>query len=190
MNIHGWFDFDNFYHDMVHKFAIENRKYNFVEIGCWKGMSSAFMAVEIANSFKNIDFYCVDTWKGSKEHIDINSPHFEAQCLEENGIYDIFIENMQSVIDYIKPIRLKSIDAAQQFEDGFFDFVFIDGSHEYEDIRDDINAWYPKVKSGGLLAGHDYIWLSVKRAIDEFADNNNLTYEQIKQKTSCWLIRK
>ena len=40
-------------------------------------------------------------------------------------------------------------------EDGSLDFVFIDASHEYEHVKADILKWYPKVKNGGVLAGHD-----------------------------------
>ena len=46
--------------------------------------------------------------------------------------------------------------AAKKFEDGSLDFVFIDADHSYEGVRGDIELWLPKVKSGGLLCGHDY----------------------------------
>ena len=46
---------------------------------------------------------------------------------------------------------------ALQFADGTFDFVYIDADHTYEGVRDDLEAWWPKVKPGGVLGGHDYI---------------------------------
>jgi hypothetical protein len=52
--------------------------------------------------------------------------------------------------------------------------VYIDGDHSYEAVRDDLRAWYPKLKHGGVLCGDDYYWrdakneLSIKRAVDEF----------------------
>lgn len=186
-NIHGWFDFDNLYQDMIHTLCVENRQYMFAEIGCWKGKSTAFMAVEIANSSKNIDFYCIDTWKGSQEHINKDSAAFDKICLEENALYDMFLKNMEPVIHYIKPIRMPSVKASNTFEDGFFDFVFIDASHEYEDIKNDIQSWYPKVRSGGVLAGHDYGWGGVKKAVDEFVEKNNLT---LNQSRSSWIIKR
>lgn len=68
-------------------------------------------------------------------------------------------------------IKKMSLDAVTTFEDGMFDFVYIDASHLYEDIKNDLIAWMPKVKSGGLICGHDYTHYSnfgVIQAVDEF----------------------
>jgi len=139
-----WFTYPGLYQEMVKRFPSGSK---FVEIGSWKGKSSAFMAVEIANSGKQIDFYCIDTFEGSVEHQ--NNP-------ELPYLYDIFKNNMKPVEGYYQDIRMPSMEAVQKFENETLDFVFIDGSHEYEDIKDDIQSWLPKVKRGGVLAGHDY----------------------------------
>jgi len=52
--------------------------------------------------------------------------------------------------------REDSLSAAARWDDGHFDFVFIDADHSYESVKRDITGWYPKVRSGGLLCGHDY----------------------------------
>jgi hypothetical protein len=188
--IHGWFDFHNLYYNCVHGFAKEDRKYTFAEIGCWKGASTSFMAVEIANSNKDIDFYCIDTWKGSKEHTDPTNGGHEPMCLEPNGIFPLFMKNLEPVKDYIKPIQKTSKEACEEFPDDFFDFVFIDASHEYEDIKIDIDLWFPKVKKDGVLAGHDYGWLGVKRAVDEFVAANDLKFIELVHDGPSWLIEK
>lgn len=160
-----WFSFPNLYSRMVEKFPSGSK---FVEIGSWKGKSSAYMAVEIANSNKKIDFYCVDTWEGSVEHAGME---------ELPRLYDIFIDNMRPVESYYFPLKLKSIEAVSKFEDKSLDFVFIDASHEYEDVKNDIIAWLSKVKPGGVLAGHDYYidgydWFpGVKQAVNELLIN-------------------
>lgn len=51
-------------------------------------------------------------------------------------------------------IRATSREAAREFDDNFFDFVFIDGDHSYEGVKEDIHLWLPKTKK--LLCGHDY----------------------------------
>jgi predicted O-methyltransferase YrrM len=65
------------------------------------------------------------------------------------------------------------------FSDEYFDFIYIDGNHSYDAVKDDLTKWYPKLKKGGLIAGDDYSKLAeeklfnynfgVKRAVDEFA---------------------
>ena len=72
-------------------------------------------------------------------------------------------------------LREPSTQAASRFERGELDFVFIDANHLYEHVCADIHAWWPKIRSGGLLMGHDYgvyrdatgQW-GVSRAVDEF----------------------
>ena len=158
----NWFTYPNLYSSVVKKFPSESK---FVEVGSWKGMSSAYMAVEIANSQKDIKFYCVDTW-------------------EEN--YNTFLDNMMPVRKYYKSIRARSLQAVKQFEDNSLDFIFIDASHEYQDVKEDIIAWLPKLKKGGILAGHDYYpeqnTCGVKKAVDEIFDTNLLEFKE-----DCWI---
>ena len=160
----NWFSYPNLYSSMVKKF---NSGSKFVEVGSWKGMSSAFMATEIANSEKDISFCCIDSWEGSIEHREFK---------DLKDIYHIFITNMRPLEKYFSHIKERSLNAVNLFEDNSLDFVFIDASHEYEDVKNDILAWLPKVKRGGILAGHDYYvnqdWFSgVKKAVNEiFSD--------------------
>lgn len=158
-NIDGWFNFSSLYNDMVNYY--DNA--TFVEVGCWKGRSAAYMAVEIINSGKNIEFYCVDSWKGDA-----------VGGVGKIDVYEEFLQNMQPVIDRIKIIRELSVITSCKFENKSLDFVFIDASHDYESVKQDINAWFPKIKPGGTLAGHDYhIAFGVKKAVDEWGINNN-----------------
>lgn len=68
-------------------------------------------------------------------------------------------------------------DAAQWIADESLDFVFIDGNHQYEAVKQDISDWFPKVRRGGIMSGHDYYEFKsgrggVVRAVDEFAKAN------------------
>jgi hypothetical protein len=74
--------------------------------------------------------------------------------------------------------RQSSVEAAEFMPDESLDFVYIDADHDYFNCKRDIEAWFPKVRHGGLVAGHDYLnWsreegagcdFGVKAAVDEY----------------------
>src|SRR5215813_6889271 len=124
-DIHGWFNFRGIYDEALREATHGAR---FVEVGSWYGRSAAWMAVEIVHSGKEIQFYCVDTWKGSAD-----TP-WMAEHLKAFGgsCKNLFLENMQrgGVAHIVKPLEMASVDAAPLFGDGSIDFVFIDAAHD------------------------------------------------------------
>lgn len=172
----NWFTYPNLYSSMVNKFPSGS---NFVEVGSWKGKSAAYMCVEIINSKKNINFYCVDTWLGSEEHQNNK---------DLNDLYNIFLANLKPVKDYYFPIRQPSIIASKQFKDKSLDFVFLDAAHDYDNVVQDILAWLPKIKDGGVLAGHDYYpnnpeYCGVYDAVNSIFDSKYIIYSE-----NCFII--
>jgi hypothetical protein len=168
-NIQGWFVQEKLFTSMVMS-CNDTDEYHFVEIGSWKGRSSTFMGVEILNSGKNIKFDCIDTWEGSEEHLDKSSTTFEPLLLIKDGLYNEFLKNIRPIKSIINPIRSTSIEASKLYEDNSLDFVFIDGSHDYLSVKEDIEHWYPKVKKGGYISGDDYVHPPIGRAVREFFD--------------------
>lgn len=65
--------------------------------------------------------------------------------------------------------EMDTIAAADLVEDGSLDGVFIDADHTEAGVRCDIKAWRPKLRAGGLLAGHDIDWPTVRRVVQELA---------------------
>lgn len=176
-NSESWFSFPNFYSYIVNKFPDNS---TFVEVGAWKGRSACYMAVEIINSGKNIDFYCVDTWEYVETSSEIGKDEF-------NNLFEIFQENIKPVSSHIKTIKSLSWDGAKHFEDNSVDFVFIDAAHDYESVMKDIQAWYPKVKQGGIISGHDYrVGNGVYEAVNEFFKEATI----LKGEWDCWYINK
>ena len=95
---------------------------------------------------------------------------------------------MKPLEKYYTQLRMPSLEAVEKFEDHSLDFVFIDASHEYEDVKKDIAAWIKKVKPGGVIAGHDYYindfdyFPGVKQAVNEsFVDKHLQLCED------CWV---
>jgi predicted O-methyltransferase YrrM len=142
----------------LHWLATQSAKYkNIVEVGCWMGRSTTALASGTTGTV-----YAVDTWEGSPEHGEI------MQSITPDNLYKAF-QHHTSDIPNIVAIRQPSIHAAskQNWADRV-DMVFLDGSHDYQSVIDDIRAWLPKIKDGGLLCGHDYNYCpGVKRAVDE-----------------------
>jgi len=157
--IEGSFSFINFYEKMVNRFnnAI------FVEIGTWKGQSLMYMAERIKYLNKNIKLYGIDTFKGNVEHA-------EHPDVIEDKVYEIYLQNIEPLKEYINTIKGNSHDVYDKFDDESIDFLFLDGDHSYEAVKKDLKLWYPKIKKGGIISGHDYMWVDarVKRAVDEF----------------------
>lgn len=166
LQIKTFFNFANVYDKMIDA-APDNAL--FVEIGVWRGQSVCYAAVEILNKNKNIKIHAIDTWEGSTEQ---NLFAVDTTPIRKT-LYDDFLENIEPVKHIITPVKLDSVSASKNYEDRSIDFVFIDGSHLYEDVKNDIDAWLPKVKIGGYLGGHDYnpdekfSVNGVKTAVDE-----------------------
>jgi hypothetical protein len=161
-----WFDFGDIYSYAVDNFTDDS---HFVEVGSWKGRSASFMAVEIINSGKNIKFDCIDTWDGSIEHTAEDSDWVTKFKKDKDFLYSSFLKNTQPVSDVINPIRKRSHDAVMSYKNRSLDFIFLDGSHAYKDILLDLQLFYPKLKRGGIIGGHDYAnFRDVKLAVHEF----------------------
>lgn len=171
-----WFTYPNLYSRFVNELQNES---TIVEVGCWKGKSIAYLAVEILNSGKNIKIDAVDTWKGSQETSNQEDPY-----VVEDKLYPLFLKNIFPLRHLITPIRMDSLSASELYEDLSVDVVFIDASHEYEDVKADIKAWFPKVKIGGYISGHDYPGRrGVRNAVDEIFKNFEKT-------ELCWVYKK
>ena len=185
-DIHGWFTFPDLYSRVVSRFPSGS---HFVEIGVWKGKSACYMAVEILNSKKKIQFDCVDTWEGSDEHLDVGGEAFEPNLLtNKDWIWESFLSNISTVKTVINPIRKHSLEAVDLYGGNSLDFVFIDAAHDYENVTKDIQAWFPKVKAGGIIAGHDYTWgPEVKKAADDFFRAKGLP---VMEEEGCWIVNK
>jgi SAM-dependent methyltransferase len=165
-DVDGWFDYEDIMQEAVNKAPIDT-ECSFVEIGSWLGRSTAFMAQAIKDSRKPIKFYAVDTWAGSIG----DSAFFPVLNQHGGNVYQVFVQNMLDcgIEDYVYPIKSDSIAAAKEAAalGHKFDFIFIDGAHDYASVRADLTAWLPLLKEGGIFAGHDLGCPGVNQALDE-----------------------
>ena len=134
-----------------------------VEIGSDVGVTAYCLLDNNSNLFIN----CIDPyiryrdWNGN----DLN---------DRDNVYEKFISKMNVYKDRYKLYKMTSDDAVTFFKDNSLDFIFVDGLHEYDQVLKDCENYYPKLKSGGLMAGHDYNAIAgVRNAVDVFANRNN-----------------
>jgi hypothetical protein len=134
------------------------------EIGVGDGHHASFFLSEL-----DIDFvFLIDPYTAFKNLGATYSPEVIKKW-EKNAYI-----NLDKYKHKIKWIKGKSTNAVRFITDNSLDFVYIDGNHDYEFVVKDISLYYPKLKIGGLLSGHDYDYKSVKRAVDEFVNKENL----------------
>lgn len=143
----------------------------------------------------DLTLHMVDAWEGQGKSYEGDSGDFHAALTQEQQ--DECERLTKSVTAFAgnraRVVKAYSHDAADRFTDGSLDFVFIDADHGYEGCKRDLNAWYPKVRDGGLFSGHDYEntafhKFGVTQAVDEFADQKGVNVEFGRNFT--WFIKK
>ena len=130
-----------------------------IEVGCWAGATTYFLS----DRFTTV--YAVDHWQGSERLTDI------ANNVGNEVVFETFCRNMgQRLISTVVPLRGLSMFWSSVWpECRKADLVFIDASHDYASVKADIAAWWPHVKAGGILCGHDYnTHGGVQKAVDDF----------------------
>ena len=132
------------------------------EIGVRDGQN----AYRIYNVNTPKELYLIDPWETLEEHWSGNK-----MTIKQKDNYRKSYENTYNVFKNYNNVFIKkklSVEASLDFEDEFFDWVYIDGDHRYEHVINDLLHWYPKVKTGGHIAGHDYTHDDIKKAIKLF----------------------
>ncbi len=145
------------------------------EVGVQRG---SFSAAVLAGWRGNV-LHSVDPWREfpSSQYDDAAN----VNQAEQDELYREATARLKPFGSRSRILRQTSSEAAALFEDGQLDFVYIDAQHHYDAAKDDIGMWFPKVRSGGLLCGHDYVdglhesgHFGVKTAVDEFVSRTGL----------------
>lgn len=107
----------------------------------------------------------VDLWQGMPKSDAEGAETYEARDHEQ--YYRQFKEISEKLFPgRISIRRMSTNDAAKTVTDDYLDFVFIDADHTEAGCGSDIDNWFPKVRRGGLISGHDINWPSVRRAVE------------------------
>jgi hypothetical protein len=179
------------------------------EIGVQRGH---FAKIVLGIWTKATSYSLIDMWRqqpsnySDKANVDDNA---------QEAIYQEALELKKTFGNVPKYFRNSSLEAAEYFLDGSLDFIYIDARHDYCGVMEDLHAWYPKLKVGGMMAGHDFLtahesirmstaggsrmpehweicmngtihWNAVKGAVVEFACKNRLHVHHTKDRPPSW----
>lgn len=153
-----------------------NEIYSQPKVGVEIGVHKGDLSWRLLASNRNLFLHLVDPWeectggsyKTTVDHIN------QLTQEQQDAVMDVAMNSVSLFKGQFKVHRMTSEEAAEDFEDGSIDFVFIDGDHSYEGCANDIRLWYPKLKEGGLLSGHDYREgrnYGVMQAVNEFVQS-------------------
>jgi hypothetical protein len=161
---------------------------NLTDLGVEVGVREAKNANRLLTYWQGQKLFLIDTWR---------KPETKKAA----------IQNIKHHIPRYTLIHNTSLRAVTEFKDNTLDFCHIDAGHTYKDVLQDMYAWYPKIKPGGVLCGHDYSidkeqerlrkkpWphIGVQKAVDEFVKEKKLflhTDQWEKNGPNCWYITK
>jgi len=150
--------------------GLENKKA--LEVGCYRGISSETFLLH-----KPAEMHFVDCWGLNEDYTQANK--FIKKDKTDWVTIKKEFETRIEPYTYQTKIRIihdLSVNAARNTPDESFDFIYIDGDHDYDPVLTDIKSWYPKLKPGGWFCGHDYSHLAqVKDAFDEYFTGLEIT---------------
>lgn len=164
------------------------------------GVAYGYHAHSIMLSLPQVNYFGIDPYLADYDLDDVfcsevSRVFFEpdrTQAMRRLG--DAVAQSLSVYGQRANLIRKRSADAAQQFESGFFDLIFIDGDHTYDGVIGDLNAWWPKVMAGGILCGDDYVsFEGVRTALDEFVRANGLSLKSTEKPGTnypIWILQK
>jgi hypothetical protein len=155
-------------------------------IGAEIGVHIGDFSSVILNMAKPKKLYLIDPWKYFSESTYKDSMYGGDRVTQKDmdGRYERVLKRFSAEISMgkVEVCRELSYEAAQHIKDGELDFVYIDGDHSYKGVAQDLRAYFPKVKKGGLIIGDDYSlggwWKDgIVRAFNEFVVESNSIVE-------------
>lgn len=192
----------------IHKFSFPTSVLDLVktlypklilEVGSWKGASAIHMADQLRDHAIPGHVVCIDTWLGAEEMwtkpMRDEAGRYPALKLV-NGYPSFYYDFLKNVVHAghqhrITPFPTTSVIGARVLAKLGVkaDFIYIDGSHTYDDVMADLRGCWPLIGEGGVLAGDDFVpWWDVQKAVGDFSVEIGVPFQPFDD--SGWLIRK
>lgn len=137
------------------------------------GVLQGDFAIEIAKTLNPRFLTLVDLW--DTQDAAVYPGGFSGLTLGDHQNHYEYVCKRFYKFPCVSIMRMLSTQAADLLYPKSFDFVYIDANHTYEAVKADLDAWYPLVKDGGWICGHDYTGphKGVKKAVDEFLEDRS-----------------
>ena len=126
----------------------------------------------------------VDCWEEHDSSLYIDGSNHNNNI--QNEFMNMAINNVKTYTNRYEIMKNYSVDASKNFDDYSLDFIYIDARHDYNGVLEDLEYWYPKVKSGGLISGHNYIKEDGIHTLNHFDSNGNV----IRTEKTSFFVRK
>jgi hypothetical protein len=182
--------------------AVWLNKLGLINLAVEVGTHRAEYASKFLSKWDGTCLCCVDPWRTLIDYTEQQKFLTDSDGDREKD-YKHSIRVLEPFSSRVQVIRKTSKQAVSDFGNSTLDFVYIDGNHNYDSVCYDINAWWPKVRSGGILSGHDFISGSpgrkddwgryIQPAVTEFADEHDLfiyLIPELDHQPWSWYIQK
>lgn len=175
-----------------------------VELGTYEGE----FAEQILRNWRGEKLWLVDSWCYLDDYLDSYNGSDEVM----QARYELAMRRLQCFRSRVGWLRERTEIGVSRFQDETLDFIYVDANHSYFHALNDLRLWYPKVKRGGLISGHDYFdaladdsfepssfgsWpkelltsYGVKSAVTEFAKDLGVEVSVIIEDLPTWFFRK
>ncbi len=180
----NWRDIDGWFTDAdaeAYEIIVERIPANgvIVEVGAWMGRSTGALIEQCRKQGKAPHILVVDTFQGSPNE----QAHLDVAQANGGSVWSLFNKNMRALGRYkhLMTLPMTSSDAADLWSEQV-DAVFIDATHTFASVCNDITMWRPKLKHGGILAGHDADWAGVWNAVTHMIREGT-----VRVYGRCWL---
>ena len=175
-------------HEILNRMPDRIRNYSYVEIGVLAGDTATVVAQQRPNSH----IVAVDPWRRT-ESVHYSRTQDKVAEMSDNEhqvMFKKFEDRSWFFKDRLEVRRTVSVDAALYSIDESHDIVFIDAEHSFEGVTTDIQSWWPKVKPGGWIGGHDYAaeWPEVVKAVNSWSTQLSVSVEL--GCDSTWWVKK
>lgn len=193
LDLDGWHGNDPIFRELI----LEKQPEVIIEVGTWKGQSAINMALICKELGLKTKIYCIDTWLGALEFWHGLNHTPERNLMLKNGYPQIYYQFLSNVVhkgvqDYIIPVPLPSSIGFKLLKkmNIVADLIYIDGSHDYEDVISDLYATkHVSSLNKTVIFGDDWnTFADVQKAVDLFSQKH-VRFLNLEIKGNFWVLR-